>query len=164
MALLDVRDLWVTFLGHGRRDVRAVDGVSFAVEAGSTVGIVGESGSGKSVTSLAALGLLPARGVRVGGTAHFDGRNLLSMDDEALRDLRGRDVTMVFQDPLSSLNPVLTAGRQNTEVLERHRGLSAGAARADRRRPGCGGSVSRTPPPGWPTIPTSCPAGCASGS
>jgi len=129
--LLSVRDLSVTFARRGRRDVHAVDGVSFDVEAGQTIGIVGESGSGKSVTSLAALGLLPQRGVKISGTALFDGRDLLTMADSDLRDLRGSDVTMVFQDPLSSLNPVLSLGRQITEVLERHRGLGRDAARKE---------------------------------
>ncbi|MDQ6648674.1 MAG: ABC transporter ATP-binding protein [Actinomycetota bacterium] len=129
--LLSVRDLSVTFTRRGRRDVHAVDGVSFDVEAGQTIGIVGESGSGKSVTSLAALGLLPKRGVRITGEARFDDRDLLRMSDSELRNLRGSDVTMVFQDPLSSLNPVLTLGRQITEVLERHRGLGRDAARSE---------------------------------
>jgi peptide/nickel transport system ATP-binding protein len=129
--LFSVRDLSVRFTRRGRPDVRAVDGVSFDVAPGQTVGIVGESGSGKSVTSLAALGLLPKRAVRVAGSAYFDGRDLLALGENQLRDLRGSDVTMVFQDPLSSLNPVLTIGRQLTEVLERHRGLSRAQAREE---------------------------------
>ena len=131
MPLLEVRDLRVTFTRRGRRDVRAVDGVSFAIEAGQTVGLVGESGSGKSVTSLAMMGLLPKRGNRVEGDVVFDGRQLLTMDDEQMRDLRGRDIAMVFQDPMSSLNPVIPVGRQVTEVLERHRGMAGGAAREE---------------------------------
>ncbi|MDP9417811.1 MAG: ABC transporter ATP-binding protein [Actinomycetota bacterium] len=131
MTLLDVRDLEVVFGGRGRRDVRAVDGVTFAVEAGETVGLVGESGSGKSVSSLAVMGLLPKRGVRVSGSVNFDGRELLTMADDQLRDLRGREIAMVFQDPLSSLNPVVPIGRQVTEVLERHRQLSGAEAREE---------------------------------
>ncbi len=129
MTLLDVRDLEVVFGGRGRREVRAVDGVSFAVAAGETVGLVGESGSGKSVASLAVMGLLPKRGVRVSGSVDFDGRQLLGMADDQLRDLRGREIAMVFQDPLSSLNPVVPIGRQVTEVLQRHRGLAGEEAR-----------------------------------
>ena len=127
--LVRVRDLTVTFRSRGRRDVRAVDGVSYDLAPGSTTGIVGESGSGKSVSSLAALGLLPKRGVEISGTVELDGRDLLTMPDGELRDLRGRDVAMVFQDPMSSLNPVLTVGRQITEVLERHEGMAKQAAR-----------------------------------
>jgi peptide/nickel transport system ATP-binding protein len=129
--LLDVNDLTVTFTGRGRRDVHAVDGVTFSVEAGETVGLVGESGSGKSVTSLAIMGLLPKRGRTLGGEVNFDGRQLLSMPDDQLRDLRGREMAMVFQDPLSSLNPVIPIGKQVTEVLTRHRGMDGAAAREE---------------------------------
>jgi peptide/nickel transport system ATP-binding protein len=134
LPLLDVRDLEVTFTRRGRRDVAAVDGVSFSVAAGQTVGLVGESGSGKSVTSLAIMGLLPRRGVRVAGQVSFDGRSLLDMDDDQLRQIRGRDIAMVFQDPMTSLNPVVPVGRQVTEVLERHRGMSGAAARDEAAR------------------------------
>ena len=127
--LLEVRDLRVTFSRRGRRPVKAVDGVSLDVAAGSTVGIVGESGSGKSVTSLAALGLLGKRGVQVSGSVRFAGEELLGMPEAELRALRGREIAMVFQDPMSSLNPVLTIGRQITEILERHRGLRGQEAR-----------------------------------
>ena len=128
-ALLRVRDLTVTFRSRGRRDVRAVDGVSYDLAPGSTTGIVGESGSGKSVSSLAALGLLPKRGVEVSGTVEYRGRDLLTLPDRELRDLRGSEIAMVFQDPMSSLNPVLTVGRQLTEVLERHEGMKGEQAR-----------------------------------
>ncbi len=127
--LLKVRGLTVTFRSRGRRDVRAVDGVDLDIAPGQTVGIVGESGSGKSVTSLASLGLLPKRGVEVSGSVEFEGRDLLTMPDEELRALRGRDIAMVFQDPMSSLNPVLTVGRQLTEILTRHRAMSKAEAR-----------------------------------
>jgi peptide/nickel transport system ATP-binding protein len=132
--LLDVRDLRVVFTRKGRRDATAVDGVSFSVDGGETVGLVGESGSGKSVTSLAVMGLLPKRGVRVEGEVTFDGRQLLTMDDAQLRSIRGRDIAMVFQDPMSSLNPVVPIGRQVTEVLERHRAMSGVAARTEAAR------------------------------
>ena len=127
--LLQVRDLRVTFKSRGRKEVRAVDGVSLDVAAGATVGIVGESGSGKSVTSLAALGLLGKRGVEITGSVTFDGDDLLNMPEEELRAVRGREIAMVFQDPMSSLNPVLTIGRQITEILERHRGMKGQEAR-----------------------------------
>ncbi len=132
--LLRVRDLRVVFRARGRRDVHAVDGLDLDVAAGSTTGIVGESGSGKSVSSLAALGLVRGRGVEVSGSVHLDGRDLLTMPDRELRDVRGRDVAMVFQDPMSALNPVLTVGRQLTEVLERHRGMDGAAGRAEAGR------------------------------
>jgi peptide/nickel transport system ATP-binding protein len=122
--LLSVRDLRVTFQRHGEKAFRAVDGVSFDVRPGQTVGLVGESGCGKSVTSLAIMGLLPERGNTVEGSATFDGEDLLSLSPSAMRDRRGADVAMIFQDPLSSLNPVVTIGRQVTEVMERHRGMS----------------------------------------
>ncbi|MFI9528026.1 ABC transporter ATP-binding protein [Micromonospora rosaria] len=129
MALLEVDDLAVTFARRGQRVVRAVDGVSFSVDAGEVVGLVGESGCGKSVTSLAIMGLLPRQpGLTVGGRAFFDGTDLLRLDDRSRRDIRGRDVAMIFQDPLSSLNPVVPIGLQVTEVLRRHRGMKGEAA------------------------------------
>lgn len=132
MALLDVDDLSVTFARRGQRTVRAVDGVSFSVDAGEVVGLVGESGCGKSVTSLALMGLLPRHpGTRIGGKAVFDGTDLLGLDDRSRRDIRGRDVAMIFQDPLSSLNPVIPIGLQVTEVLARHRGMKGDAARKE---------------------------------
>jgi peptide/nickel transport system ATP-binding protein len=132
MALLDVEDLSVTFARRGQRTVRAVDGVSFSVDAGEVVGLVGESGCGKSVTSLALMGLLPRqRGVTIGGRAVFDGTDLLGLSTRAMRDVRGRDVAMIFQDPLSSLNPVIPLGLQVTEVLARHRKLTGDAARRE---------------------------------
>ncbi|MDG4791240.1 ABC transporter ATP-binding protein [Micromonospora sp. WMMD1102] len=132
MALLEVEDLSVTFRQRGKRTVRAVDGVSFSVDAGEVVGLVGESGCGKSVTSLALMGLLPRQpGISVEGRADFDGTDLLRVDRRTMRDIRGRDVAMIFQDPLSSLNPVIPVGRQVTEVLARHRGLGGDAARKE---------------------------------
>ncbi len=127
--LLSVRDLEVVFSARGRADVRAVDGVSFDVRAGQVMALVGESGSGKSVTSLAVTGLLPARGVRVGGQALLRGRDLLTMGRRELDGLRGSEVAMVFQDPMTSLNPVIPVGLQITEVLRRHTDLSRAAAK-----------------------------------
>jgi peptide/nickel transport system ATP-binding protein len=113
-----------------RGTVHAVNGVSFEIDAGETLGIVGESGCGKSVTSLAILGLLPRAGRATAGTATFDGRNLLTMSDRELRDVRGKEIAMIFQDPMTSLNPVLTIGRQIREALEAHFGLDRRAADA----------------------------------
>ncbi|HHU08839.1 MAG TPA: ABC transporter ATP-binding protein [Intrasporangiaceae bacterium] len=126
--MLSVRDLRVTFQRQGEEAFHAVDGLNFDVRPGQTVGLVGESGCGKSVTSLAIMGLLPQRGNKVSGTVDFDGTDLLSLSDSQMRDRRGRDIAMVFQDPLSSLNPVVPVGVQVTEVLERHRGMSRRAA------------------------------------
>ncbi|MBA3523658.1 MAG: ABC transporter ATP-binding protein [Geodermatophilaceae bacterium] len=126
--LLEVENLDVTFNRRGTAPVRAVDGLSFTVAAGETVGLVGESGCGKSVTSLAIMGLLPRRGVTVSGSVRLDGQELLTASNRELRDLRGRRMAMVFQDPLSSLNPVVPIGRQVTEVLVRHRDLRGDAA------------------------------------
>jgi peptide/nickel transport system ATP-binding protein len=132
MALLSVDELTVTFTQRGRRDVRAVSGVSFDVDQGQVVGLVGESGCGKSVTSLALMGLLPSRGVRLGGRAVFDGTaDLLTLSPKRMRDLRGSQLAMIFQDPLSSLNPVVPIGVQVTEILTRHRGLKGEAARKE---------------------------------
>ncbi|QNP65425.1 ABC transporter ATP-binding protein [Streptomyces genisteinicus] len=131
MALLSVDELSVTFTAKGRKDSTAVDGVSFDVDQGQVVGLVGESGCGKSVTSLALMGLLPGKGVRIGGRALFDGADLLSMSPAKRRDLRGSQLAMIFQDPLSSLNPVIPIGVQVTEILQRHRGLKGEAARKE---------------------------------
>ncbi|GAA2333396.1 ABC transporter ATP-binding protein [Saccharopolyspora halophila] len=124
MALLEVRDLSVVFASKGEPPVTAVDGISFDVEPGQTVGLVGESGCGKSVTSLAIMGLLPSRGAEVSGAVRFDGTDLLELPGKELDARRGKDLGMVFQDPLTSLNPVVPIGLQVSEVIERHRGLS----------------------------------------
>ncbi|MGD9482203.1 ABC transporter ATP-binding protein [Streptomyces sp. TRM70308] len=131
MPLLSVDELTITFAGRGQRDARAVDGVSFDVDRGQVVGLVGESGCGKSVTSLALMGLLPGRGVRLGGRAEFDGTDLLTLSAARMRDLRGTQLAMIFQDPLSSLNPVVPIGVQVTEILTRHRGMRGEAARKE---------------------------------
>ncbi len=130
-ALLEVSDLSVTFKRKGRRDVKAVDGVSCTVAATETLGLVGESGSGKSVTAMAVLGLLPKRGVEITGSIKLAGVELLGMPDDQLRDLRGREMAMVFQDPMTSLNPVISIGEQVTEVLRRHRQMDGAAAREE---------------------------------
>ncbi|WUU81736.1 ABC transporter ATP-binding protein [Streptomyces cellulosae] len=131
MSLLTVDELTVTFGGRGRTASRAVDGISFEVDQGQVVGLVGESGCGKSVTSLALMGLLPSKGLTIGGRAEFDGTDLFTMSPSARRDLRGSEMAMIFQDPLSSLNPVVPIGVQVTEILERHRGMKGEAARKE---------------------------------
>jgi oligopeptide/dipeptide ABC transporter ATP-binding protein len=111
--------------------VRAVDGVSFRLERGATLGIVGESGSGKSVMSLSILRLLPSPpGKIIGGRMLFEGRDLLALSEANMRELRGKAIAMVFQEPMTSLNPVYTVGRQIGEVLTLHEGLTKQGARA----------------------------------
>src|SRR5919109_4218853 len=123
MALLEVSDLRTHFFTR-EGVVRAVDGVSFTVEAGQTLGIVGESGCGKSVTALSILRLLPDPPAKlVGGSIRFDGRELTPMTERELEDVRGRQIAMIFQDPMTALNPTLTIGTQIVEVLERHLAL-----------------------------------------
>ena len=119
MALLSVRDLEVKFFTR-RSTVHAVRGTSFELDAGQTLGIVGESGCGKSVSSLAILGILPKTGCITEGQVLFNGQDLVGMSDSKLRNIRGRDIAMIFQDPMTSLNPVLKVGRQLTEVLTKH--------------------------------------------
>ena len=121
--LLSIRDLRVTF-GSGDRLVHAVNGISYDLAPGATLGIVGESGCGKSVSSLAVMRLLPRPAARVpSGSIVFDGNDLLALGEHEMREIRGDRMAMVFQDPMSSLNPVLSIERQLTEVLETHRKL-----------------------------------------
>jgi oligopeptide transport system ATP-binding protein len=128
MPLLDVRNLRVSFHSrHGK--VEAVRDVSFSVEEGETLAILGESGSGKSVTCLALLGLLPTPPARVeAGQAFFEGVDLLALDRARLNELRGRRVSMIFQDPMTALNPYLRVSEQLMEPLRVHEGLSRAAA------------------------------------
>ena len=127
MALLEVERLSVSFARRNGPPIEAVQDVSFALEAGGRLGIVGESGSGKSQTAMAIMGLLPSNS-QVAGTARYDGRDLLKLDRRALNTLRGERIAIVFQDPMTSLNPFLTIERQLTEPLQVHRGLSRRAA------------------------------------
>jgi peptide/nickel transport system ATP-binding protein len=127
-SLLSVEDLQVRFVTRDRT-IHAVNGVSFDLDEGQTLGLVGESGSGKSVTAMALLGLLPRRTARPSGAAHFAGEDLLTAGEHRLRRIRGNDVAMIFQDPLTSLNPVLTIGRQLTETLRTHLGMDRPGAR-----------------------------------
>jgi peptide/nickel transport system ATP-binding protein len=134
VPLLDVQDLSVVFARRGVQPFTAVDQVSFSVEPGQTVGLVGESGCGKSVTSLAIMRLLPRRGNRVTGRVLFEGLDLRTLSDGEMRDRRGRDIGMIFQDPLSSLNPVLPIGLQVAEVLQRHRGMDKKESKHESRQ------------------------------
>src|SRR5690242_5942114 len=126
--LLEVKDLHTEFR-TGAGIVRAVDGISYTVDPGETVAIVGESGSGKSVGALSIMRLIPDPPGRItGGEVWFGGRDLMTLSDEEMREVRGGAIGMVFQEPMTSLNPVLTIGRQITETLEQHRGMDRGAA------------------------------------
>ena len=129
--LLDVQDLRVAFAGDRGQTTRAVDHVSFSLARGRTLGLVGESGCGKSVTALSILRLLPKDTARVSGQIRFDGRDLLSLPEPAMRDLRGNRLAMIFQEPMTSLNPAYTVGDQIGEALVRHRGLGRKEARRE---------------------------------
>jgi peptide/nickel transport system ATP-binding protein len=128
--LLSVRNLRTSFRVGGQWR-SAVDGVSFDVAAGETLAIVGESGSGKSVTALSIMRLISSINGRVEGEVRFDGRDILALSEDEMRTLRGNAVSMIFQEPMTSLNPVLTVGRQIGEVLQYHRGMSASEAAAE---------------------------------
>lgn len=128
--LLEVQGL-KTYFRTEEGLVKAVDDVSFTLERGETLGIVGESGSGKSVAALSIMGLVPnPPGEVVGGKIIFDGQNLLDMSEDDMRPIRGNRIAMIFQDPMTSLNPLLTVGRQITEQLRVHKGLGLSAARS----------------------------------
>jgi oligopeptide/dipeptide ABC transporter ATP-binding protein len=126
--LLDVRDLRVTFLTDGG-DVTAVDGVSLALGADEVLGIVGESGSGKSVTMMSVMRLVPERNTRFEGEVLYGGRDLMQLSRRTMREVRGSEIAMIFQDPMTSLNAVYTVGWQIAEQVREHEGLSAAAAR-----------------------------------
>ena len=132
MPLLDVSDLRVT-LPTARGPAAALRGVSFTLDRGQTLGLIGESGCGKSLTALAVMGLLP-EGAQVAGSVRFEDRELTALDDAAMCGLRGNRIGMVFQEPMTALNPLHTVGRQIAEPLRLHRGLSAAAARAEALR------------------------------
>ncbi|HEU6443647.1 MAG TPA: ABC transporter ATP-binding protein [Gaiellaceae bacterium] len=129
MALLDVKDLKTHFFTR-EGVVRAVDGISFSLEPGRALGIVGESGCGKSVTALSIMGLIPRPPARiVDGSVEFRGRDLTQLSERELEDVRGREIAMIFQDPMTSLNPTLKIKTQITEVLDRHFGYSKDEAK-----------------------------------
>src|SRR5215210_4097426 len=127
MALLEIDNLRV----HFETDdgvVKAVDGISYSVDRGQTLGIVGESGSGKSVSSLTVMGLSRARNARLSGSIKFDGKELLTAPDDELRKIRGNDIAMIFQDPLSSLHPFYKVGAQIVEAILTHRDMTKAQA------------------------------------
>ena len=129
MSLLDIRDLKTYFAVEGG-EFRAVDGVSLTLEAGRTLGIVGESGCGKSVTALSVMGLVPQPpGRHAGGQILFEGVDLLTLSPAELRELRGNRISMIFQEPMTSLNPVFTVGEQIVEGILRHRRITREQAR-----------------------------------
>ena len=159
-AVLEVQDLTTRF-ATPEGEVAAVSEVSFRIEAGESVGLVGESGSGKSQLVLSVMGLL-ARNGRCTGSARFRGQELLGLPPRQLNRVRGVKVAMVFQDPMTSLNPHLRIARQMTEVLVEHRGLGEREARAAQHR-GCStGSASRPRAGGSTSTRTSSRAACAS--
>ncbi len=129
-TLLEIDDLQTHFFTSAGT-VKAVDGVSYTVDEGETVAVVGESGCGKSVTAMSILRLIPwPPGKIVGGSIRFDGKDLLDLDEEGIRNLRGKDIGMIFQEPMTSLNPVLTIGLQLTETLKAHTDISDADANA----------------------------------
>jgi peptide/nickel transport system ATP-binding protein len=128
-ALLEVRDLCVEFPGR-RQTLRALDGVSFSISAGEVVGIVGESGAGKSLTGAAIIGLLEPPGRIASGEIRLNGRRIDHLGAEAMRRVRGREIGAIFQDPLTSLNPVYTIGRQLIETIQTHLPLTFDQAEA----------------------------------
>src|SRR5512137_2377429 len=127
--LLSIRDLSIAF-GHGSREVIAADRVSFDIRKGETMALVGESGSGKSVTALSVMKLLPYPAAHhPSGSIVFKGREMLTMPEHEIRQVRGDDITIVFQEPMTSLNPLHTIEKQIGEILLLHRGLTGAAAR-----------------------------------
>ncbi|MCR6105511.1 ABC transporter ATP-binding protein [Salipaludibacillus agaradhaerens] len=128
-VLLEVKDLQTHFISK-KQVVKAVDGIDITINRGETVALVGESGSGKSMTSLSLMQLVPSPGGKiVGGEVNFNGKNLLSLKEKEMRKVRGNDISMIFQEPMTSLNPVLTIGEQVMEVLLYHKKMTKGQAR-----------------------------------
>ena len=161
--LIEIRDLRIRFHGDDGRVTHAVDSVDLSVANGATLGLVGESGCGKSVTSLAIMGLLPKQTRRYRARSASTVSTCLKTSDQTLRDLRGNRLAMIFQEPMTSLNPSFTIGDQIIETILRHRGGSR-AARASGRSSCCAASTSPRPSGGSTNIRTSSPAACASAS
>ncbi len=130
MALLEIENLQTHFRTPDGIN-RSVDGVTFSIEAGQTLAVVGESGCGKSVTAMSILRLIPEPPGKIAGSIRFQGRNLLDLSDKEMRAIRGNEISMIFQEPMTSLNPVLTVGKQIGETLRLHQGMSQ--EQADKR-------------------------------
>ena len=157
-TILDVRDLHVEFpLASGL--VRAVDGASFDLRRGEALGLVGESGSGKTMALRALVGLLPRQARLAGGEILFEGADLARVSAEDLRKVRGHDIAMIFQEPLTALNPVMRAGDQIAEGPR----LRLGYSRTSAQSSSCSRWVSRTPLGATRPILTSCRVACSSG-
>ena len=131
-ALLQVENLRVSFKNEEKQYIETVKGISFSIPVNTTVALVGESGSGKSVTSLATMGLLPTESSQIASDSKilFEGKNLLDLPRREMRKKCGKDIAMIFQEPMSSLNPVFTVGSQIAEILQLHLGMSRKQARA----------------------------------
>jgi oligopeptide transport system ATP-binding protein len=119
--LLEIKNLRTSFFTHVG-EVKAVGGVSFHLDKGEALGIVGESGSGKSITMMSLMGILADNGKVVEGEILFDGKDLTKLSEREMQNIRGNDISMIFQDPMTSLNPVFTIGNQLTEHLIKHKG------------------------------------------
>jgi dipeptide transport system ATP-binding protein len=153
MSLLDIQNLSVEFGAKGSA-FRAVDALDLRLDQGQVLGIVGESGSGKSVSMMALMGLLAGQGRVMADELMFDGKNLQTISDRERRKLLGKDMAMIFQDPMTSLNPSFTVGFQLIEVLKHHMGLRGAAA--DNARSSCWRWwKSQVLPAGWRAIRTS---------
>ena len=161
MALLEVENLQTHFRTPGGIN-RAVDGVSFHVNEGETLAIVGESGCGKSVTSMSLMRLIPEPPGRIAGSIRFAGKDLLQLSDREMRAIRGNDISMIFQEPMTSLNPVLTVGRQIRETLMIHQGLGQAGGRGARDRDADRWSAFPSRSGACANIRISFPAACAS--
>ena len=161
MALLEVDQLQTHF-GTPDGVVRAVEGLSFSIDAGETVAIVGESGCGKSVTSMSILRLINEPPGRIAGEIRFQGRNLLKVSEAEMRQLRGNDISMIFQEPMTSLNPVLNVGRQIGETLAAASGAVGQAGRGACRRHAHPGRHPGSRRAACANTRTSFPAACAS--
>lgn len=159
--LLEVRDLEVSFSTYVG-EVKAVRGVSLELDKGETLAIVGESGSGKSVTSKSLMRLLPSPMARIkNGEILFEGRDVAKLSEKEMQDIRGAEISMIFQDPMTSLNPTMTVGKQIDEVILKHQKVSK--AEAAKGRSSCWRwSASRSRRRGTSSIPTRCPGACGS--
>ena len=161
-ALLSIRDLSVSFATEGGR-LQAVDGVSFDLAPGEVLAIVGESGSGKSVTAQTIIGLTRSPNSRIEGAVELDGTDLVEASEAELRKVRGERIGMVFQDPMTSFNPVYRIGSQIVEAIRAHREHQRAARPASSRSRCSTRSAFPTPRGGSTTTRTSSPAGCGSG-